>query len=114
VVACSGGAQTRHLIDARIIAALGPQGTLINVARGSIVDVDALVAALRSGQLGSAALDVLEHQPQVPPGLLELPNPLLTPHLGTNTHETRNTMGSMVIENLVAHFEGRQPPNVVV
>lgn len=114
VVACSGGTQTRHLINARIIAALGPEGTLINIARGSIVDIDALIAALRSGQLGSAALDVLEHQPRVPPELLALPNLLLTPHLGTNTYETRETMGSMVIENLVAHFDGRQPPNLVV
>jgi hydroxypyruvate reductase len=113
VVACSGGPETRHLIDARIIAELGPEGTLINIARGSIVDIDAVIAALRSGRLGSAALDVLEHQPRVPPGLLEVPNLLLTPHLGTNTYETRATMGSMVIENLVAHFEGRQPPNLV-
>src|SRR6185312_10150521 len=82
VVACSGGAATRHLIDARIIAALGPEGTLVNIARGSIVDLDALIAALGSGRLRGAALDVLEHQPQVPPALLELPNVLLTPHLG--------------------------------
>jgi lactate dehydrogenase-like 2-hydroxyacid dehydrogenase len=113
VVACSGGAATRHLIDARIIAALGPEGTLVNIARGSIVDIDALIAALRSGQLRGAALDVLENQPQVPPALLELPDVLLTPHLGTNTYETRGTMGEMVIENLVAHFEGREPPNLV-
>jgi lactate dehydrogenase-like 2-hydroxyacid dehydrogenase len=114
VVACSGGAATHHLIDARILAALGPQGVLVNVARGSVVDIEALMAALRAGQLGSAALDVLERQPQVPPELLTLPNVLLTPHLGTNTRETRATMGAMVIANLVAHFEGRQPPNLVI
>jgi lactate dehydrogenase-like 2-hydroxyacid dehydrogenase len=114
VIACSGGSATRHLIDARIITALGPQGVLVNVARGSVVDIDALIAALRTGQLGSAALDVLERQPQVPPELLTLPNVLLTPHLGTNTRETRATMGTMVIANLLAHFEGRRPPNLVI
>jgi glyoxylate reductase len=113
VVACSGGKATRHLIDARIIAALGSKGVLVNIARGSVVDVDALIPALRTGQLGAAALDVLEHQPQVPAELLTLPNVLLTPHLGTNTRETRATMGAMVIDNLVAHFEGRRPPNLV-
>lgn len=114
VIACSGGAATRHLIDARIIAALGPLGVLVNVARGSVVDIEALMAALRAGQLSSVALDVLEGQPKVPPELLTFPNVLLTPHLGTNTRETRATMGEMVIANLVAHFEGRRPPNLVV
>lgn len=113
VIACSGGKETRHLIDARIIAALGAKGVLVNVARGSVVDVEALMAALRAGELGAAALDVLEKQPQVPAELLTLPNVLLTPHLGTNTRETRATMGAMVIENLVAHFEGRRPPNLL-
>jgi lactate dehydrogenase-like 2-hydroxyacid dehydrogenase len=114
VVACSGGSATRHLIDARILSALGPQGVLVNVARGSVVDIQALISALLSGELGAAALDVLERQPQVPPELLSLPNVLLTPHLGTNTRETRATMGAMVIANLVAHFEGRPPPNLVI
>jgi glyoxylate reductase len=113
VVACSGGSATRHLIDARILAALGPQGVLVNVARGSVVNIDALMAALRAGELGAAALDVLERQPHVPPELLTVPNVLLTPHLGTNTRETRATMGAMVIANLMAHFEGRRPPNLV-
>jgi lactate dehydrogenase-like 2-hydroxyacid dehydrogenase len=113
VIACSGGKATRHLIDARIIAALGANGVLVNIARGSVVDVEALIAALRAGLLGAAALDVLERQPQVPAELLTLPNVLLTPHLGTNTRETRATMGAMVIDNLMAHFEGRRPPNLV-
>jgi len=113
VIACSGGKGTRHLIDARIIAALGSKGVLVNIARGSVVDIEALMAALRTGQLGAAALDVLEKQPAVPAELLTLPNVLLTPHLGTNTRETRATMGAMVIANLVAHFEGRRPPNLV-
>jgi lactate dehydrogenase-like 2-hydroxyacid dehydrogenase len=114
IVACNGGKATRHLIDARILSALGSQGVLVNIARGSIVDIQALIAALRSGEIASAALDVLDRQPQVPPELLTLPNLLLTPHLGTNTRETRGRMGAMVLENLTAHFEGRPPPNLVI
>ena len=114
IVACNGGKATRHLIDARILSALGPQGVLVNIARGSIVDIEALIAALRGGQIAAAGLDVLERQPQVPPALLDLPNLLLTPHLGTNTLETRATMGAMVLDNLIAHFEGRPPPNRVL
>jgi lactate dehydrogenase-like 2-hydroxyacid dehydrogenase len=107
VIACSGGKETRHLIDARILAALGPSGVLVNVARGSIVDTDALIAALRSRQLAGAALDVFERQPEVPPGLLALDNVLLTPHLGTATRETRGRMADMVLESLLDHFAGR-------
>jgi lactate dehydrogenase-like 2-hydroxyacid dehydrogenase len=114
IVACNGGKSTRHLIDARILSALGPQGVLVNIARGSIVDIEAVIAALRGGQIAAAALDVLASQPQVPPELLTLPNLLLTPHLGTNTRETRATMGAMVLENLIAHFDGRPPPNLVI
>lgn len=114
VVSCSGGSGTRHLIDARVIAALGAQGVLVNVARGSVVDIEALMLALQAGELGAAALDVLERQPQVPSELLKMPNVLLTPHLGTNTRETRARMGAMVIANLIAHFEGQRPPNLVI
>jgi lactate dehydrogenase-like 2-hydroxyacid dehydrogenase len=114
VVACSGGKETRHLISAPILAALGPQGILINVARGSIVDTDALIVALRGRQLAGAALDVFERQPEVPPELLTFDNVLLTPHLGTATRETRGRMGAMVIESLVDHFSGRVPRRRVV
>jgi lactate dehydrogenase-like 2-hydroxyacid dehydrogenase len=114
VIACAGGAATRHLINGPILRALGPQGILVNVARGSIVDTQALIDALTSGQLGAAALDVFEHQPQVPPALLALPNVLLTPHLGTATRETRARMGKMVIHSLIDHFSGRVPQHRVL
>jgi lactate dehydrogenase-like 2-hydroxyacid dehydrogenase len=107
IVACSGGKETRNLIDARVLAALGPSGVLVNVARGSIVDTDALVAALRNRQLAGAALDVFERQPEVPPELLTLDNVLLTPHLGTATRETRGRMAEMVLESLLDYFAGR-------
>jgi lactate dehydrogenase-like 2-hydroxyacid dehydrogenase len=114
VITCAGGMATRHLINAPILRALGPEGILINVARGSVVDTDALVDALRSGQLGAAALDVFEQQPQVPAELLTLPQVLLTPHLGTATRETRARMGRMVIHSLLEHFAGRSPQHRVV
>jgi lactate dehydrogenase-like 2-hydroxyacid dehydrogenase len=114
VIACSGGRQTRHLINAPILAALGPKGILINVARGSIIDTDALIVALRGRQLAGVALDVFERQPEVPPELLTFDNVLLTPHLGTATRETRGRMGEMVIESLVDHFCGRAPQRRVV
>ena len=109
VVTCAGGPATRHLIGAPVLAALGPDGILINIARGSIVDTDALIAALRGGQIAAAALDVFEKQPEVPQELLAMENVLLTPHLGTATRETRARMGSMVIESLNEHFAGRSP-----
>jgi hydroxypyruvate reductase len=108
VVACAGGAATRHLVDRRVLDALGPDGLLVNVARGSIVDTGALVAALRERRIAGAALDVFEAQPVVPPELLALDNVLLTPHLGTATRETRARMGRMVYESLVDHFAGRE------
>ena len=113
VVACAGGAATRHLINAPVLAALGPAGVLINVARGAVVDTSALIAALASGQLGSAALDVLEHQPQVPPELLANDKVLLTPHLGTATRETRARMGAMVLQSLTDHVAGAIPQHRV-
>lgn len=113
VVCCAGGAATRHLVDARVMAALGPDGVLVNVARGSIVDTAALIAALEQGTLGSAALDVYEAQPQVPQALRDSDRVLLTPHLGSATHETRARMGEMVLTALTDHFAGRRPANLV-
>ncbi|MFM1885985.1 MAG: hypothetical protein RL026_1142 [Pseudomonadota bacterium] len=106
-VCCAAGPATRHLVDARVLEALGPQGILVNVARGSIVETQALVTALTTGRLAAAALDVFESQPQVPVALQHCPNVLLTPHLGTATCETRAQMGRMVIESLQDHFAGR-------
>jgi lactate dehydrogenase-like 2-hydroxyacid dehydrogenase len=106
VLTTPGGAETRHLVDAAVIDALGPEGTLINVARGSVVDEAALVEALRSGRLGAAGLDVYQHEPQVPDALLAMDNVVLLPHIGSATRETRAAMGELTVANLRAHFAG--------
>jgi lactate dehydrogenase-like 2-hydroxyacid dehydrogenase len=107
MVACKGGPETRHLVSAAVIAALGPTGTLINVARGSVVDEAALIAALAEGRLGHAALDVFESEPDPSPALLHLPNVIVQPHHGSATIETRTAIGQLMIDNLSAHFAGR-------
>jgi D-3-phosphoglycerate dehydrogenase len=106
MVACKGGPETRHLVSAAVIAALGPAGTLINVARGSVVDEEALIKALSGGHLGHAALDVFEREPDPAPALLELPNVIVQPHQGSATLETRTAVGQLMIDNLSAHFAG--------
>lgn len=107
IVAAPGGAATHHMIDAQVLAALGAQGTLVNIARGSLVDEAALIEALRDKRLGAAALDVFEAEPQVPPALRELANVVLTPHVGSLTSETRYAMGKLVLDNLLAYFAGQ-------
>jgi lactate dehydrogenase-like 2-hydroxyacid dehydrogenase len=114
VLTLPGGGATRHLVNAEVLAALGPEGTLVNVARGSIVDEVALVAALRNGTLGAAALDVFADEPKVPEALLAMENVVLQPHVGSATRETRTAMGQLVIDNLVAHFAGKALPTRVV
>jgi len=106
-VATPGGEKTRGLVDRTIIDALGAKGTLINIARGSVVDETALVAALVEGRLGAAGLDVFAAEPRVPEALLGLENVVLLPHVGSATVETRRAMGQLVIDNLVAYFSGR-------
>lgn len=106
MVACTGGPETRHLVSAAVIDALGPDGTLINIARGTVVDEQALIAALREGRLGWAALDVYEGGTVVPKALLELPNVIVQPHHGSATVETRGAIGQLMIDNLLAHFAG--------
>jgi lactate dehydrogenase-like 2-hydroxyacid dehydrogenase len=106
-VACPGGAATRHLINQTVLEALGPTGTLVNIARGSVVDQRALIAALQSGALGGAGLDVYENEPFVPRELVEMKNIVLMPHTGSATDETRAAMGDLMIDNLLAHFAGR-------
>jgi lactate dehydrogenase-like 2-hydroxyacid dehydrogenase len=113
VVACPGGPATRHLVDRAVIEALGAQGTLINIARGSIVDEAALIAALQTGALGAAGLDVYADEPRVPEALRALPNVVLSPHIGSATHDTRRAMGDLMIDNLHAHFAGRPLPTPV-
>jgi len=107
IVACKGGPETRHIVSAAVIEALGPEGTLINVARGTCVDERAMVAALREGRLAFAALDVFEDPLRPSPELLQLPNVIVQPHHGTATVETRNRIGALMIENLSAHFAGK-------
>ena len=102
-----GGAATRHLIDAAVLAALGPEGVFVNVARGSVVDQAALVAALRDGTIGSAGLDVFEDEPNVPDELRAMPQVVLLPHIGSASHHTRAAMGQLVVDNLVSWFDGK-------
>jgi lactate dehydrogenase-like 2-hydroxyacid dehydrogenase len=106
--------ETRGLIDARAIALLPDGAVLINTARGPIVDDRAVIAALRSGRLFAAGLDVHTAEPAIDPGYLDLPNAVLLPHLGSATIETRNAMGFKALDNLDAYFAGRPPPNRVV
>jgi lactate dehydrogenase-like 2-hydroxyacid dehydrogenase len=108
-----GGAETRHLIDARRLGLMKPSAMLINTARGPVVDEAALAAALAGGRIAGAGLDVYEREPQVGPGLLELDSVVLLPHLGSATLETRTAMGLRVADNLDAFFEGRPPPDRV-
>jgi glyoxylate reductase len=106
--------ESRHLIDAAALSRMKPSAVLVNVSRGPIVDEDALVTALREGRIAGAALDVFEHEPQVHPGLLELENVVLVPHLGSATHETREAMGMLCVRALQAVLlEGRVPPNAI-
>lgn len=100
VVAASGGSGTKHLVDSDVLDALGPQGYLINVARGSVVDEDALVERLADGRLAGAGLDVFAHEPSVPDALLSLDNVVLLPHVGSGTVETRAAMEALTLENL--------------
>jgi lactate dehydrogenase-like 2-hydroxyacid dehydrogenase len=94
-------------VSAAVIEALGPQGTLVNVARGSVVDETALIAALAQNRLGHAALDVFESEPDPSPALLALPNVIVQPHHGSATVETRTAIGALMIDNLSTHFAGR-------
>ncbi|WP_278620255.1 2-hydroxyacid dehydrogenase [Ectopseudomonas oleovorans] len=102
VLTCPGGQATYHLIDAKVLEALGPDGFLINVARGSVVDEAALIAALQQKVIGGAGLDVFEREPQVPAALRELDNVVLLPHVGSASVETRQQMADLVLDNLRA------------
>ncbi len=106
VVTLSGGPATQGIINADVLTALGPDGILINVARGSVVDEAALVASLVEGRLGGAGLDVFVNEPQIPEALWKLDNVVLQPHQGSATAETRLAMGELILANLAAHFAG--------
>ena len=99
--------QTQKIVNKAVIEALGPGGILVNVARGAVVDEEALVEALKSGKLGGAGLDVFAHEPQVPPALFAMDNVVLQPHVGSATHETRIAMSQLVLDNLDAKFSGK-------
>ncbi|MEJ7669644.1 MAG: 2-hydroxyacid dehydrogenase [Casimicrobiaceae bacterium] len=113
VVACPGGAATKNLVDADVLAALGSKGTLINIARGSIVDELALVDALQAGTIKAAGLDVFADEPHIPAPLLAMDNVVLLPHVGSATHETRKAMGDLCRANLDAWFAGKPLPTLI-
>lgn len=114
VLAVPGGASTRHLVDAGVLDALGPEGFLINVARGTVVDEAALVQALQRGGIAGAGLDVFEHEPQVPAELMAMDNVVLLPHIASGTVETRRAMADLLIANLDGWFGERQVRTRVV
>ena len=105
--------ETHHLIDARRLRRMKREAFLINTARGSVVDHDALIEALESGRIAGAGLDVYPEEPRVPPPLLVLPNVVLLPHIGSATVEGRVAMGERALANLRAYFAGEEPPDRV-
>ena len=107
VVTVPGGAATRHVVSAEVIAAMPRHGILVNIARGEVVDEAALIAALQAGAIAGAGLDVYEHEPTVPAALIAMENVTLLPHIGSATRETRTAMGMLAAENILALFAGR-------
>lgn len=117
VVAVPGGPQTDGIVDRNILEALGKNGTIVNIARGSVIDEPAMISALKTGKLGGAGLDVFVNEPNPDDALTSLPNVTLYPHHASGTVETRDAMSQLVVENLKAHFSGKQlltPINRVV
>ncbi len=109
IVITPGGPGTKHLIDATVLRALGANGVLINVARGSVVDEEALIEALKTGTILTAGLDVYADEPRVPQALIEMDHIVLLPHVASASVHTRNAMGALVADNLVSYFDGRGP-----
>jgi hydroxypyruvate reductase len=107
IVTAAGGAGSRNMINQTVLESLGAKGTLINVSRGSIVDEEALVAALENGTLGAAGLDVFFNEPHVPEALFKFENVVLMPHHSSGTVESRSLMGDLIVGNLAAHFAGQ-------
>jgi len=107
VLATFGGASTRGLVDKTVLDALGPNGYLINIARGSVVNETDLVAALQENRIAGAALDVFVDEPNVPVELFSMPNVVLTPHIGSGTVQTRTAMANLAYANLAAHFDNK-------
>jgi len=109
IVVAPGGPGTRHIINAEVLEALGPEGVLINVARGSLVDEKALIEALRTNKILAAGLDVFENEPSVPQELIALENAVLLPHVGSASVKTRRAMAECVVSNLFAWADGKPP-----
>jgi hydroxypyruvate reductase len=114
MLALPGGENTQHIVDEGILSALGPQGFLINVARGSVVDEAAMIRKLQAGELAGAGLDVFEQEPLGSSPLMAMDNVVLLPHIASATHETRHAMGDVVMANLQAHFSGQPVLNPVL
>jgi hydroxypyruvate reductase len=110
IVTAAGGPASSKMVNAEILAALGSNGILINVSRGSIVDEHALVEALEAGTLGGAGLDVFQNEPHVPNALFKFENVVLIPHHSSGTIESRSAMGDLVVQNINAHFAGQPLP----
>lgn len=113
VAACPGGAATRHLINAAVLEALGPQGWFVNIARGSVVDTAALIVALRSGKIAGAGLDVVDSEPEVPAALLACDNVMFTPHIAGRSPAVLRAQLDSLLANLGAQFSGRPVPTPV-
>ena len=105
ILVAPGGAETAKAVNAEVLSALGPEGVLINIGRGSVVDEDALAAALTNGTIAAAGLDVFANEPHIPQTLLDAPNTVLLPHIGSASEKTRQGMADLVIDNLISWFD---------
>lgn len=101
----TGGPETKHMVNKEVMEALGPEGVLVNVSRGTVIDETAMIECLENGSLGWAGLDVFENEPAIPTRLKELTNTVLTPHIGSATHETRAAMGKLAVDNLIHYLK---------
>lgn len=114
IVATSGGPEAAKLVDAAMIDALGPDGVIVNISRGGVIDEDAMIAALADKRIAGAGLDVFAHEPHVPEALFAMDHVVLQPHQGSATIHTRKAMADLVVANLDAHFAGQELPTPVV
>jgi len=113
IAACPGGKSTQGLVSAAVLDKLGPDGFFINIARGSVVDQQALVKCLLTGEIAGAGLDVFDDEPNIPEQLCDLANVVLQPHLGSATDRSRMEMGNLTLANVAAYFEGKPLPTPV-
>ncbi len=105
ILVAPGGAETEKAVNAEVLSALGSEGVLINIGRGSVVDEAALAEALKNGTIAAAGLDVFANEPNVPQALLDAPNTVLLPHIGSASEQTRQGMADLVIDNLISWFD---------